>query len=62
MTLKKQETKPQGYNDYTVYPLEGVWEINEEAKKVLNGKVNKDDFVFKLMIRHPDFEDDDFFY
>ncbi|MEO9805786.1 MAG: GyrI-like domain-containing protein [Reichenbachiella sp.] len=57
MTLKK-ETKPAGYMDYTVYPLEGVWDINEEAKKTFQGKINKDDLVFKLMIRQPDFVDE----
>ncbi|MBL4650727.1 MAG: hypothetical protein JKY03_13430, partial [Aureispira sp.] len=31
MTLKKVENPPQDYVDYTVYPLEGVWDINEAA-------------------------------
>lgn len=59
MTLKKR-SKPYGYSDYTVYPLEGVWDINEEAKKIFNGTINKDDLVFKLMIRQPDFVTEDF--
>ncbi|MEQ9265094.1 MAG: GyrI-like domain-containing protein [Balneolaceae bacterium] len=59
MTLKKRP-KPDGYSDYTVYPLEGVWDINEEAKKTFNGTVNKDDLVFKLMIRQPGFVSEDF--
>lgn len=54
MTLKKRPA-PEGYLDYTVYPLEGVWDINEEAKKQFDGQLNKDDLVFKLMIRQPDF-------
>ncbi|MET2983964.1 GyrI-like domain-containing protein [Aureibaculum conchae] len=61
MTLKKQATKPKGYSDYTVYPLEGVWDINEEAKKKFDGKLNKNDLVFKLMIRQPNFVDEIFF-
>ncbi len=61
MTLKKLELKPIGYYDYTVYPLEGVWDINEEAKKSFDGSLNKDDLVFKLMIRQPDFIYDVFF-
>lgn len=61
MTLKKRETKPPAYQDYTVYPLEGVWDISEEAKKTFSGKVNKDDFVFKLMIRQPDFVEETFY-
>jgi len=60
MTLKKGE-QPDGYIDYTVYPLEGVWDLNEEGRKNYNGKINKDDLVFKLMIRQPDFVDKNFF-
>jgi hypothetical protein len=55
MTLKKMDNLPQNYIDYTVYPLEGVWDINEAAKKNFTGTINKDDLVFKLMIRQPDF-------
>lgn len=54
MTLKKS-TPPKGYVDYTVYPLEGVWDISEEAKKTYDGRLNKDDLVFNLMIRQPSF-------
>ncbi|WP_027420760.1 GyrI-like domain-containing protein [Crocinitomix catalasitica] len=61
MTLKKLEFKPEGYNDYTVYPLEGVWDINDEAKKNFSGTLNKDDLVFKLMIRQPNFITESFF-
>ena len=46
---------PEDYFEYTVYPLEGVWDITEEAKKHFDGSINKDDLVFKLMIRQPDF-------
>ncbi|MEQ8364504.1 MAG: GyrI-like domain-containing protein [Cyclobacteriaceae bacterium] len=59
MTLKKR-TPPKGYTDYTVYPLEGVWDINEEAKKNFKGTINKDDLMFHLMIRQPDFVDQGF--
>ena len=59
MGLKKDD-KPGGYQDYTVYPLEGGWDLKEEAKKNYNGELNKDDLVFKLMIRQPDFVDDEY--
>lgn len=59
MNLKKR-TPPRGYQDYTVYPLEGVWDINEEARKKFNGRINKDDLVFTLMIRQPDFVSESF--
>jgi len=56
----KKGLEPKGYFDYTVYPLEGVWDLNEEAKKKFDGKFNKNDLVFKLMIRQPDFVDEQF--
>lgn len=61
MTLKKIEQPPVGYYDYTVYPLEGVWDITEEARKSYTGTINKDDLVFELMIRQPDFVTSNFF-
>jgi len=51
----KKGLAPENFYDYTVYPLEGVWDITEEAKKNFNGTINKDDLVFNLMIRQPDF-------
>ena len=56
----KKGIEPKGYFDYTVYPLEGVWDINDEAKKSFDGTINKNTLVFKLMIRQPDFVDKDF--
>ncbi|GAB3007702.1 GyrI-like domain-containing protein [Cyclobacterium sediminis] len=61
MTLKKSKNPPEGYLDYTVYPLEGIWDINEEAKENFNGSFNKDDLVFTLMIRQPDFVTEAFY-
>lgn len=56
----KKEKAPKGYFDYTVYPLEGVWDISEDAKKRYNGKIEKDKLVFKLMIRQPAFVEEEF--
>lgn len=61
MTLKKMKQTPKDYTDWTVYPLEGVWDISEKAKQNFNGQINKDDLVFDLMIRQPHFVDDSFF-
>ena len=61
MTPKKMETPPIGYFDYTVYPLEGVWDLNEEARAKYDGTFNKDDLVFNIMIRQPDFVTQEFF-
>jgi hypothetical protein len=43
----------EGYEEYSVYPLEGFWDISEEAK--LRGSWDKKDFVYTLMIRQPSF-------
>lgn len=56
----KKGIKPKGYFDYTVYPLEGIWDLTEEARESFDGTINKNDLVFKLMIRQPDFVDDNF--
>ena len=48
-----------GYYDYVVYPLEGLWDLKEEAK----GKevLDKDKLVYTLMIRQPDFVTEEVF-
>lgn len=51
----KSGMEPMGYFDYSVYPLEGVWDLSEEGIKNWNGTLDKDQLVFKLMIRQPDF-------
>ncbi|WP_420547078.1 GyrI-like domain-containing protein [Curvivirga sp.] len=61
MNLKKLDNPPKGYLDYTVYPLEGFWDLNETAQQNFTGQVNKDDFVYKLMLRQPDFVTREFF-
>lgn len=44
---------PEGYFEYTVYPLEGVWDLTEEGRK--KETLVKDDLVYTIMIRQPDF-------
>jgi hypothetical protein len=56
----KKGFAPEGYFDYTVYPLEGVWDISEEAKQNYNGKLDKNELIFKLMIRQPEFVTNEF--
>lgn len=56
----KKGIEPKGYFDYTVYPLEGIWGLTEDAKKSFTGTINKNNFVFKLMIRQPDFVESNF--
>ena len=51
--MPKQENTPDGYYEYTVYPLEGLWGLTEEGKK--SETLNKDEFLYTIMIRQPDF-------
>ncbi|WP_299667976.1 GyrI-like domain-containing protein [uncultured Polaribacter sp.] len=53
----KQKPVLENYFDYTVYPLEGVWDISEKAKKNFNpnSPIDKDKLIFTLMIRQPNF-------
>ncbi len=61
MNLKRADDKPVGYHDWVVYPLEGVWDLAKGASPNKDGKLNKDDLTFQLMIRQPDFVTHDFF-
>lgn len=61
MTAKKLESKPHGYQDFTVYPLEGIWTLNAKAIQNFDGTFNKDDLVYRLMIRQPEFVEPAFF-
>jgi len=56
----KKGIQPCGYYDYTVYPLEGIWNLSDEIKNSFSGVLIKNDLVFKLMIRQPDFVDNTF--
>lgn len=56
----KWKTIPKDYYEYTVYPLEGVWDIADKSKYT-PGVVDKDNLQFELMIRQPDFLDKDLF-
>ena len=48
--LPKKGIIPDGYFDYTVFPLEGIWE-----KEELSETLNKDKLIYTIMIRQPDF-------
>ncbi|WP_434796566.1 GyrI-like domain-containing protein [Terrisporobacter vanillatitrophus] len=51
--MPKKSITPDGYFDYTVYPLEGIWGLDEEGKK--KDILDKNNLVYKIMIRQPDF-------
>jgi hypothetical protein len=45
----------QNYYDYAVYPLEGVWDIDEISKAKGIKAFDKNSLVFNIMIRQPEF-------
>lgn len=52
--MPKNGFTPDGYMEYTVYPLEGIWTLDKEDVRS-DGSFNKDDLIYKIMIRQPDF-------
>lgn len=51
--MPKQGYTPEGYFEYTVYPLEGLWDLTEEGRKA--DTLIKDELVYTIMIRQPEF-------
>ncbi len=51
--MPKQGYTPEGYFEYTVYPLEGLWDLTEEGRKL--DILDKDELLYTIMIRQPDF-------
>jgi len=51
--MPKKGATPDGYFDYSIYPLEGIWDLSDEAKKM--NTFNKNEFIYNIMIRQPDF-------
>lgn len=50
---------PEGYFEYTVYPLEGVWGLTDAGKQ--SNALNKDQLTYTIMIRQPEFVTDEIF-
>lgn len=53
----KGDRVPEGYYDYTVYPLEGIWSLVDLTKPA----TDKNNLKYTLMIRQPDFLTADLF-
>ena len=51
--MPKKGITPDEYFDYTVYPLEGIWDLDEEGR--LKNEFDKNNLVYNIMIRQPDF-------
>ena len=55
--LPKRQAPPDGYYDYTVFPLEGVWDIIDKTKAAQ--PIDKDNLKYTIMMRQPEFVTDD---
>ncbi|WP_312518929.1 GyrI-like domain-containing protein [Anaerospora sp.] len=51
--MPKQGFTPEGYFEYTVYPLEGVWDVTEKGRN--SETLNKNELLYTIMIRQPEF-------
>ncbi len=51
--MPKQGFTPDGYLEYVVYPLEGLWNLTDEGKQAKT--FNKNDLLYTIMIRQPNF-------
>jgi hypothetical protein len=51
--MPKKGITPEGYFEYTVFPLEGVWDLAPEARGL--DVLDKDSLIYTIMIRQPDF-------
>jgi len=51
--MPKQGHTPEGYFEYTVYPLEGLWDLTEKGRAL--DTLDKDELLYTIMIRQPDF-------
>lgn len=47
----KSDDVPEGYYEYTVFPLEGVWDLLDRTKP----STDKSNYKYTIMIRQPDF-------
>ena len=54
--LPKKNIIPEGYFEYTVFPLEGIWDLAEEARALEVLDLNS--LIYTIMIRQPDFVTD----
>ncbi|MBE9914454.1 hypothetical protein G8C92_10470 [Paenibacillus donghaensis] len=53
----KSEDVPAGYYEYTVFPLEGEWDLLDRTKPA----TDKNNYKYTIMIRQPDFLTEEMF-
>lgn len=58
--MPKSGYTPDGYFDYAVYPLEGLWDLTEEGKN--SEGLLKSELLYTIMIKQPNFVNEELFY
>lgn len=53
----KAKDAPEGFYEYTVFPLEGVWDMVDKAVS----SADKSNYAYSIMIRQPDFLTEELF-
>ena len=51
----KWDVPPENYYEYTVYPLEGIWDIDNKELYVEGELINKDNLIYEILIKQPEF-------
>ena len=57
--MPKNGFTPKGYFEYTVYPLEGLWDLTDDGKK--SNTLDKKELLYTIMIKQPDFVNEEIF-
>lgn len=50
---------PEGYYEYTVYPLEGLWDLTEKGRN--SRSLVKEELLYTIMIKQPEFVNEELF-
>lgn len=57
--MPKKGITPDGYFEYAVYPLEGLWDLSEAGRG--KDRLDKSELIYKIMIRQPEFVNEEVF-
>lgn len=57
--MPKKGITPDGYFEYAVYPLEGLWDLSEAGRQ--KDRLDKSELIYKIMIRQPGFVTEEVF-
>ena len=55
--MPKRGITPEGFLDYSVFPLEGIWDLADKTRA--DAPLDKNNLEYTIMIRQPDFLSED---